>query len=515
MTRTAGVVGALTFVSRVLGFARDACIAWFFGAGVSSDAFFVAFRIPNLLRRLFAEGSLSMAFVAVFTETLVKNGKEDAYGFAGSALKWLSLVLTGVTLGGILLAPWIIGILAPGFTQDPTKFALTVLMTRIMFPYVFFIGLVAVCMGILNVLGHFAAPALAPVLLNLAMIGSMLWVSPRMDEPVLGLCFGVVFGGALQLALQVPFLVKKGLRVFRKVSLYHPGIKKAAFLLIPTIFGAAAYHVNMLTGTFLASFLDEGSISYLYYAEKLIEFPLGIFAATATATILPVMSRQAASGDLSAIKDTFCASLQLLLYVTIPAMVGLLVLREPIVSILLERGEFNQAAVKFTADALKYYGIGIWAFASERILVSTFYALQDARTPVRVALISVVVNIGAACLLMIPMGFCGIALAASLASTLNFILLFNRLNIKLGGIELKGMVTSAGKTILGSLVMGLTVHGFFRFLVSSGEESNLSKTMDLAAGIFTGVISYGLFSLFVRQPEFMAVCASIRKRISR
>ena len=243
LTKAAGVVGSATLLSRIFGFIRDVVIAWFFGAGLSSDAFFVAFRIPNLLRRLFAEGSLSIAFIPVFTDTLTNRGKDEAFEMARSAVRLLSVLLVVVAIAGIFLSPLIIRIIAPGFTDSPEKLSVTIFLTRIMFPYIFFIGMVALSMGILNVLGHFAAPALAPVFLNISIIGSVFFISPHMDNPVTGLAIGVVIGGILQLSLQVPFLIKKGFYFWQKAKIFHPGLKKIGLLMFPTIFGAAVYQI--------------------------------------------------------------------------------------------------------------------------------------------------------------------------------------------------------------------------------------------------------------------------------
>ena len=509
--KNAGTIGLATFASRVLGFVRDVCIAGFFGAGFYTDAFFAAFRIPNLLRRLFAEGSLSMSFVSVFTEYMVKKGKTEAFEFAGSALKVISLLLVMVSLVGILASPWIIHLVAPGFKSIPNKFELTVLMNRIMFPYIFFIGLVAVCMGVLNVLGHFAAPALAPVFLNLAMIGSMLWISPHMKEPVLGLCIGVIIGGVLQLGLQIPFMIKKGIRLSNRIGLFHPGVRKTGGLMMPMVFGAAAYQVNVLVGTFLASFLQEGSISYLYYADRLVQFPLGIFAVAASTAALPVLSRQAASGNLEAVKETFGYAINSVLYVAVPAMVGLIVLRYPIVKLLFQRGEFDMAAVQFTAQALLFYGVGIWAFSAVRVAISTYYALQDTRTPVKIALFSIAVNIILATLLMFPMGYAGIALATSVSSAVNLFLLLKDIRQKLGGMPWDGVRGSTWKTVSGSLLMGAGVYGLSRIWITD-DQSMVFTGIGVFACICSGILFYGIFSVLIRHPEFQHIRDMLRHK---
>jgi len=426
VTKAAGVVSIATLFSRILGFARDVILAVFFGAGFYSDAFIAAFRIPNLLRRLFAEGSLSIAFVPVFTQYLNTAGKEEAFKMARSAVRLLSILVTGVTLAGMLLSPQIVHAIAYGFTDSPEKYELTVLLTRIMFPYVICISLVALCMGILNALGHFAAPALAPVLLNLAMIASVCTAScfsSQSSDRVTALAAGVVAGGVLQLLLQVPFLIQKGFRFWQKASFFHPGLKKIGLMMAPAIFGAGVYQVNILVSTFLASLLPEGSISTLYYADRLVQFPLGIFAISIATAILPSLSRQAAADDLDGLKDTFAFGLKLVFYIMLPSMVGLMILREPIISLLFQRGAFDGKAVHMTAAALLFYCTGLWAFAAVRVVIPAFYALKDTKTPVRMAVISIVANIFFSVILMGPMAHAGLALATSLSSIMNLLLL--------------------------------------------------------------------------------------------
>ncbi len=383
VTRATGVIGSATFFSRIFGYIRDMVLASFLGAAMVSDAFFLAFTIPNLLRRLFAEGSLTIAFVPVFTDQLENKGREEAFAMARSAMRMLSVILLAVVLAGVLFSPVIVRLIGWGWAVDqPDKFALTVNLTRIMFPYVFFICLVALCMGILNALGHFAAPALAPVLLNLAMIGALVGVSLLSADSLLRvrvLAWGVLAGGLMQLLLQVPFLIKAGLRFWEKASLYHPALKKVALLMLPAVFGAAVYQVNILVGRMLATMLPEGSVTYLYYADRLVQFPLGVFAISGAMAVLPSMSRQAAAKDYEAVVDTFGYSLKLIFFISLPAMTGLIVLREPVVALLFQHGRFGGEAVRMTAYALLLYAVGLWAVSGVRIVVSVFYALSDTK----------------------------------------------------------------------------------------------------------------------------------------
>ena len=462
MTLAAGTVGSATLLSRVFGYLRDMVFAGVFGAGPIADAFIAAFRIPNLLRRLFGEGSLVISFIPVFAETMQKDGPEEAFDLARSAFRLLSVILVVAAVLGIVAAPLITRLVAYGFTASPDQFSLTVSLTRIMFPYLFFIGMVALSMGVLNVLGHFAAPALAPVLLNLAMIGSLLLAVFWSSDPIVrvyALALGVLVGGVLQLALQLPFLIGKGLRLQRKSNFHHPGLKKIGKLLLPATFGAAVFQINTLVGNLLASFLPAGSISYLYFADRLVQFPLGIFGISTATAVLPSLSRLAAAGDGEAVKQMFGFAMRLVFFICVPAMVGLVILREPIVALLFQRGQFDANATVLTARALLYYACGLWAFSSVRIVTAVFYAMQDARTPVKIALVSISANLVLGWLLMKPMQHAGLALALTLSSALNLLLLLAALRSRLGDLGGREIAASACKTVLCSAIMGVAVWG--------------------------------------------------------
>lgn len=504
VTRAAGIVGAATFLSRIFGYIRDMVLAGFFGAGPLTDAFIAAFRIPNLLRRLFGEGSLGISFIPVFSESLEKDGKQEAFRLAHSAVRLLSVVLVIAAVLGILLAPWITRAIAYGFTGSPEQFSLTVTLTRIMFPYIFFIGIVALFMGILNVLGHFAAPALAPVLLNVAMIGSVLLGSRVTDDPTARLYWlagGVVVGGLLQLFFQIPFLVKNGFHFWRKAKMIHPGLKKIAAMLLPATFGAAAFQMNTLIGQFLASFQPAGSISYLYFADRLVQFPLGIFGISTATAVLPIFARQSAAEDFEGLKDTFSYSMNLVFFITVPAMVGLIVLREPIVALLFQRGAFSAEAVQLTAHALLYYAIGLWAFAAVRIVVAVFYAMQDTATPVKIALISIAANFLLGISLMGPMGFGGLALALSISMILNLVFLAVALRLRLGALGGKKITASACQTAACSAIMGAVVWLIADNIFPVENSAPLAIATGLALSILAGLLVYGALSYFFRGLE--------------
>ncbi|MFP4445176.1 MAG: murein biosynthesis integral membrane protein MurJ [Desulfosudaceae bacterium] len=514
MTRATGVIGSATLFSRIFGYVRDMVLAAYLGAGMVSDAFFVAFTIPNLLRRLFAEGSLTISFIPVFTEQLENKGRAEAFAMAGSALRLLSVILLAMTVIGILFSPAIVHVVGWGWTVDqPDKFSLTVTLTRIMFPYVFFICLVALCMGILNALGYFAAPALAPVLLNLAMIAAIVGVSFFSKDALVRvnvLAAGVVVGGILQLLLQVPFLIRAGLRLRQKTVLFHPALKKVAYLMLPAVFGAAVYQVNIIIGRMLATMLPEGSVTYLYYADRLVQFPLGVFAISGAMAALPSMSRQAAAGDYQAMVDTFGYSLKLIFFISLPAMTGLIVLREPLVALLFQHGKFSEEAVRLTAYALLLYAAGLWAVSAVRMVVAVFYALSDTRTPVRIAIIATLANIVFSLVLMGPLAHGGLALATSLSAVLNFLLLMRALQVKLGKLRGGSLTRAVVRYVFCSSVMGLGVWQVAGWVIPA-EASFSSLLLGTLLSIGVGVAIYLLLSYSLRSQELTDLVKALRR----
>ncbi len=503
--KAAWVVGLATLLSRVFGFIRDMVVAGFFGAGLATDAFFVAFRIPNLLRRLFAEGSLTIAFVPVFTEYLTKRSKEDALELASAAFTLLSIILTLVSVAGILLSPWIVMVMAPGFADAPDKYALTVFLTRLMFPYIFFISLVALCMGILNSLRHFAAPALAPVVLNLCMIASVFALKDLFAEPILSLAVGVMAGGILQLAMQFPFLRRVGARLRPNLRFNHPGIRKIGLLMLPAVFGAAVYQASIFIGTILASFLPGGSVSYLYYADRVVQLPLGVFAIAVGTAALPSFSEQVAGEDYEKLKRTISFSLRLILFVTIPAMVALIILRVPIISVLFQRGQFDISSTVPTAQALLYYAVGLWAFSCIRVVVSAFYALQDTRTPVRIAVAALLVNVVMGVVLMFPMKHSGLALATSIASAVNILMLAVILERKVGRFLQRDFWVSISRTTVASGVMGAAIAAIYQALGWNSAGAFGERLLFLAVAITVGFAVFVLSSFILGGSEVRAL----------
>ncbi|MBW2310185.1 MAG: murein biosynthesis integral membrane protein MurJ [Deltaproteobacteria bacterium] len=512
VTRAAGVIGIYTFLSRILGLLRDMLIANFFGSGMSADAFFVAFRIPNLLRRLFAEGSFSVAFIPVFTEYLQKRSREDAFLLARVVITSLTIILTAVTVLGIVLSPLIVRIIAPGFGGMGEKYALTVLLTRIMFPYIFLVSVLALFTGILNSLKHFAAPAMAPIFLNLSMIAALVFLAPHMKIPTVGLAVGVIVGGILQMLLQVPFLLKKGLSFAPRWLPSHPALRKTGILMLPTIFGSAIYQINQLVGTLLASLLREGSVSYLYYADRLVQFPLGVFGIAISTAVLPSLSREAADRDFEGLRGTLSHAIRLTMFITIPAMVGLIVLREPVVRLLFERGAFDSFTTVMTAQALLFYSLGLWAFAGLRVFVSAFYSLQDTVTPVKVAVAAMIANIVFSLLLMGPLKHGGLALALSLASTMQLVILILLLRKRIGGIEGRAVLGSMAKSFISSMIMAVCIYWlFFKILSAVFTGTIVGLAFGVLIVVGAGILIYLISARLLKSEELTSVLEAVRR----
>ena len=451
VVRALGGIAGATLLSRVLGFVRDMVVARAFGAGPVTDAFFVAFRIPNILRRLLAEGALSTAMIPVFTEYASVRERPDLLRMLRAVLGLALLALTLTTVLGIVGAPYIVGVIAPGFASDPSQAALAVRLTRVMFPYLLLVGLAAMATGVLNAHQRFVAGAIGPAVLNLGMIGSVLLLARHLDPPIVSLAVGVIVGGIGQLLVQIPPLSASGLLVAPSRDLRHPAVARITRLLVPAVFGLAAVQVMVFVNTLLASLLPLGSISYLYYADRVMEFPLGVFGIALASASLPVMSRQAAEHDHQALAGTLNFALRLALYVSVPATIGLVMLRTPIVRVLFERGRFGPAETSATAEALAWYAVGLTAFAGSRIAAQAFYALGEAGTAVRWGVVSIVANVVAAVAMMGPLGHAGLAGASSVGACVNLVALLLVARRRLGPLGGRALVSSAGRTALASL----------------------------------------------------------------
>jgi putative peptidoglycan lipid II flippase len=513
MGLAAGVVSFYTMISRVLGLIRDMVIASFFGATISADAFIVAFRIPNMLRRFTAEGNMTIAFIPVFTEYLKTKSKEEAFDLARNMLTILSIILVIITLLGIIFTPWIVRLIANGFVDEVAKYELTVLLTRITFPYVLLVSLVAFFMGVLNSLKHFAAPAAAPIFLNLGIIGSTYLISPHLSEPVVGSAIGVLIGGVMQILLQLPFILRCGLRLKPLFNLRHPAVKQIGLLIIPALFGSAIYQINQLVGTMLASYLPGGSVSWLYYADRLVELPLGVFAIAISTASLPSLSRQAAEKDNSAFMDTLDHALKMTFFISIPAMAGLIIMGKPLIQLFFQRGAFDAISTDMTASALIYYSIGLWAFSGVRVVVSAFYALQDTVTPVKISGITFFTYLVSGLLLMFPMKHNGLALALSISSAVNFFLLVICLRKKMPEWSFRPLLTSILKVLSAAILMTVCLALINLYLFSKDlHHSYIFLIIRIAVMVAAGIIIFTLGAWLFKCQEISILTRLLKRK---
>ena len=513
ITKAAGIMSVATFISRVLGYVKDMILAVYFGATGLSDTFFVAFRIPNLLRELFAEGSMSSAFIPVLTEYQAKNGKDEAKRLVRITFTFIMIFVGLICLIGIIFAPSIVTAIAPGFLSMPEKFSLTVLLTRAMFPFLLFISLAALIMGALNSRRVFFIPALAPAMLNVSIIVTVISLASKMEQPIIAVAIGVALGGFVQFAFQIPSFLKNGYSLKPEYDFRHPGLKKMSILMLPATMGMAVAQINIFISTILASYLAAGSITYLYYSMRLVQFPVGIFGVAMGMAVLPALSEHALKGDYDKLRDDFSFALRLLFFITIPAMAGLIALREPIVNILFQRGKFDYAATAGTADALLFYSLGIWAIVGVRIVTASFYSMQDTKTPIKILVVTVMTNIILSLALMGPLKHSGLALANALASTVNFLLLFYFLRKKLERLGARRIIKSFLKISLASIVMGIA--GWFLLHGELWKESGRSMEK---AGYLSGVIMlcsalYFFISYLLKSEEMEYIVGLVRRKI--
>lgn len=512
ITKAAGIMSIATFISRVLGYIKDMVIAKFFGATGIADTFFVAFRIPNLLRELFAEGSMSSAFIPVLTEYQTTQGMKEAEKLVRITFTFI-LIFVGLTcLMGILFAPSIVTAIAPGFLNMPEKFSLTVLLTRVMFPFLLFISLAALAMGALNTRRIFFPPSLAPAMLNIITIAIVIALAPKMRQPIIAVAIGIVCGGFVQFAFQIPFLFKNGYSLLPAYNFRHPGLKRMSILILPATMGMAVAQINIFISTILASYLPEGSITYLYYSMRLIQFPIGIFGVAMGMAVLPTLSEHAVKGEFGKLSDDFSFALRLLFFITVPAMVGLIALREPIVNILFQRGKFDYTATVGTAQALLFYSLGIWCIVGSRVITASFYSMQDTKTPVKVAIIALATNVTLSVILMHPLKHGGLALANSIASGLNFVLLFSFLRKKLKRVDTRRVLRSFAKTIFASSAMGLTGGMLLHGEVWHIHGDTINKAFYLSGTTAICICIYLFLSYLLKSEEASYVLEMVKQR---
>ena len=539
IARAAGLVGFYTLISRIAGLVRDSVVGYYFGTGLAADAFFVAFRIPNLLRRFVAEGAMSVAFIPVFTDYLTNRTHAEAEEAASVLATLMAVGLAVLTVIGVVFAPFWTALFAPGFVGEAGKFELTVSLTRWVFPYIFLVSLVALASGILNSLRHFAAPAMSPIFLNIAMILAAVLLCPRLAVPVQGLAYGVIIGGVAQLALQVVPLVRHGIRIVPRWQPGHEAVRRALGLMAPMVFGAAVYQINIMVDTVLASVLPSGSVSYLWYADRVFEFPLGIFAVALGTAALPSFSAQAARGAYDELRRSLSFSMRLTNFIVLPAAVGIMTLATPITSVLFQRGAFRFDEAVLTAQALSAFAVGLWSVSMVRLVVPAFYALEDTRTPVITAAGAFVANCCLSIVLMGPVSstgesavadaiaaitrtvsvfdlrHAGLALSTSLAATVNLILLATYLRRRLGPLGFVEIVPSLARSLVASLAMVPAVRYVAGLTTWSQGGHLLTHAAVLGAAMATGIVVYVVAAVLLGSAEVQAMTRILRQRWAR
>ena len=465
IARSASTVSLAIMCSRVLGLVREQAFAVLFGAGFAYDAFVVAFRIPNLLRDLFGEGALSTAFVTVFSDYDTRHGREATWKLAGNVLVFITILLSLITLIGILFAkPVVLLLVDADFEEIPGKVELTRLLTMIMFPFLIFISLASVVMGILNTRGRFFIPALASSFFNLgSIVGgvTLALILPRYGQPaIVGMAIGTLIGGSLQLAGQLPTLFRAGF-VFRPaLDLKDPGLRRILALMAPAIFGLAALQINVFINTHFASSLEQGSLSWLNYAFRFFQFPVGVFGVAISVAALPLLARHASRNDLEQLKETFTSSLTMALCLTVPATAGLMLLAEPIIRLIFEHGAFTAFDTARTAEALAFYAVGLSAYAAVKVMVPVFYTLNNTRYPVLGSFLAVAANILIILATISALEHRALALSISGAMTANCLFLGTVLYRKLAGFSLAYLADGLARILAAALAMGIFVFYF-------------------------------------------------------
>jgi len=516
IVRRAGVVGAGTLTSRILGAVRDAVVAAVF-ALAATDAFWLAFTIPNALRVLLGEGAVSAAFVPVFTEVRERKGIARATRFYGNLIGAMAIVLLVVTAIGIVCAPWIVKGYAWGFQRNETLFETTVTLTRVLFPYIFLMGLSALMMGALYASKRFTAPAFAPALLNICLIAAALLLAPMLRElgwpAIFALAVGALLGGALQLVAQLPSLKRENLLVRPRIGFRDVYVRKCARLMVPLLAGLGVYQLNVLLSRLFASFLPTGSVSYLYYGQRLAEIPQGMFALAIASATLPSLSESVAHGDEEEAKRLFRHAFRLSLFVTVPAAVALVVLAEPATTVFFGRGRYDAAAIHQTTRSFVWQAAGIWAVASVRTIVPMFHAHNDTRTPVIASAFNLFTFVGLSLVLMGPMQHAGLAAATTAAAVIQLAALLALLRLRSGHLGMAEVRASILRVLAASAAMGAVVWTGARlgnWTKGGNDPRNLAV---FAVTVLVGLLTYLAVAAVLRSPELRDLQGAIRRRV--
>ena len=503
VVRSAGVVSVAVFMSRITGLLRESVMARLFGAGLIYDAFMLGFRIPNLTRDLFAEGALSSAFVPTFTEYLSKRSKEEAARLANLVATALIIVVGAVCAAGMIFAPTLVHLLAPGFAAVPGKFELAVNMTRIMFPFLLLVALAAQAMGVLNACNKFGVPAMASTFFNIGSVGFGvvlgIWLGPLLHlTRIEGMAIGVVLGGALQLIWQLPALHRLGFQYRPALDWSDPGLRRILKLMVPAILGNAAVQINVMVNTNFASSINDplrgldGPVSWLSYAFRFMQLPLGLFGVAMASATLPSIARSAARGDMDEFRRTLSHSLGTVFLLTVPSSVGLVILGKSIIGAIYQGGRFQLYDTQQTAVALSCYAIGLVGYAALKVLSPAFYALNDARTPMLVSLGSIVVNYAAASTMIrfTGLGHAGLALSTSAVALFGFVFLFAVLRKRINGVYGRTLAVHISKIVLASVMMGAAIFATSRGMEAWLGVSQMARLADLAVSIPIGLAVY-------------------------
>ena len=489
--KSTGRFSIATVISRITGLLRETTLAGLFGAGGGMDAFVAAFRIPNLLRDLFAEGALSAAYVPIFTDKLKKEGRERAFEVTSAIFSILILVLGIIVLLGIILAPYYVKYYVSGFSNDPAKMRLTVIMTQIMFPFLLLVAVAAACMGTLNSLGRFGIPAVAPAAFNIITIIMALLFSQYFDPPIMVLGIGVIVGGLGQFGIQIPQLIRAGYKFHFRLAFKDEAVSRILRLLLPAALGVAAWQVNVVVGTIIASYLETGSIANLYYALRLMHFPLGVFGIALASVSLPHLSALVSGGDLKGAGEAQRYSSRMVIFLLLPSAAYLIGAAEAIVALAYQRGQFAWTDTINVALALRAYAIGLVFFGLVRVTAQVFYAFKDTATPVKISLAAVATNIALSLLLMRPLSFAGLALATSASAIVNFSFLYFFSHRKAPAPDRLGLLRYAVNMALAAGLAGLGAFGAMRLFQEPDGFGGLGRS--LAVGIVTFVVSAAIY----------------------
>ncbi|HBW2785976.1 TPA: murein biosynthesis integral membrane protein MurJ [Klebsiella pneumoniae] len=505
LLKSLAAVSSMTMFSRVLGFARDAIVARIFGAGMATDAFFVAFKLPNLLRRIFAEGAFSQAFVPILAEYKSKQGEDATRVFVSYVSGLLTLALAIVTVIGMLAAPWVITITAPGFADTADKFALTTQLLRITFPYILLISLASLVGAILNTWNRFSVPAFAPTFLNVSMIGFALFAAPYFHPPVLALAWAVTVGGVLQLAYQLPHLKKIGMLVLPRINLKDAGAMRVVKQMGPAILGVSVSQISLIINTIFASFLVSGSVSWMYYADRLMEFPSGVLGVALGTILLPSLSKSFASGN----HDEYCRlmdwGLRLCFLLALPSAVALGILAKPLTVALFQYGKFSAFDVAMTQRALVAYSVGLMGLIVVKVLAPGFYSRQDIKTPVKIAIITLIMTQVMNLAFIGPLKHAGLSLSIGLAACLNAALLYWQLRKQKIFTPQPGWLAFLLRLIIAVLVMAAALLGVMHLMPEWSLGTMPFRLMRLLAVVIAGVVAYfaTLLVLGFRVKEFV------------